>query len=99
MGRLGYTGGGPLKGHKTVERLLEDLKAGRISNAEYLEALAARHGKTPAERRLEIAQKNRFDTWEDYEAALKKKREQTVKMEGKLRALRERGRNKAIGRV
>lgn len=99
MGRTGYTGGGPVKGHKTVERLIEDLKAGRISAEDYAAALAARQGKTPAERRLEIARKYRFNTWEDYQAAQKKRHEQALKVGVKLKALRERGRNKAIGLV
>ena len=99
MGKFGYTGGGPRKGQKTVERLLEDLQTGKISQEGFRAALAARHGKTPEQRRLEIARKHRFDTWEEYQAAQEKLHKQALKVGGKLKALRERGRNKAIGFV
>lgn len=99
MGRTGYTGGGPRKGQKTVERLLRELTSGKLSNEGFKAALAARQGKTPAERRLEIARKNGFETWEGYQAALKKKHEQMLKVGVKLKALRERGRNRAVGLV
>ena len=99
MGRRGYTGGGPKKGQKTVERLLEELKARKLSPEGFRAALAAQHGKTPEQRRLEIARKNGFETWEGYQAALKKRHEQTLKMQPKLKALRERSHNRAVGFV
>jgi DNA-binding transcriptional regulator YhcF (GntR family) len=86
QGELAQKRGGQRYGY-SIQQLLEDLKAGRISKEEYLDALAKASGHASREEhQLAIARKHGYNSWEEYQGALGKGHGKAV--EEKLKALK-----------